>query len=112
MKIDLGTKSSGPGCCAPSPCCEGEEKTYYPSLYLSGDKKISLPDSGSAVITFRKVSSGEDQREGQDAHYRCELEIHSIEVKSADRKDDGLVDVGSALKDAMRRKMKEKLEGE
>lgn len=105
MKYELGNKESGPGCCAPSPCCkEDEEKVYYPSLYISGSRKLDLPDEGTAVITFRKVSSGEDSRDGK-THYRCELEVHSIEPKGV-KKEDGMVNVGEVLKDGMRKKLK------
>jgi hypothetical protein len=106
MKIDLGQKSPSCGC-APSPCCDSGEKTYYPSLYLSGGQKIDLPDEGTAVITFKKVSSGMDERDGQEPHYRCELEVRSIEVKDAKKDDTPMgVSVGTALKEAMRKKLK------
>jgi len=111
MKYELGNKSSGPGCCAPS-CEEGKEKIYYPSLYISGDEKIELPDEGTAVITFRKIDSGENTRDPEDPQYRCELEVHSIETKggSSDKGDDSLrVSVGNAFKEAIRRKVKEKM---
>lgn len=108
MKYELGSKSSVPGCCAPVSCRDSEEKMYYPSLYLSGGEKIELPDEGTAVITFKKVSSGMDQRDGEEPHYRCELEIHSIEPKGGTKKDDEPlgVNVGNMLKEAMRKKMK------
>lgn len=112
MKYDLGSKSSGPGCCAPSSCCEDDEKMYYPSLYINGDKKMSIPDEGVATIRFKKVSSGEDHRENEEPKYRCELEVHSIEVTESLKKEDGMVSVGDSLREAMKKKMKEKLEGE
>lgn len=107
MKIDLGQKSPSCGC-APTPCCDSGEKTYYPSLYLSGGQKLDLPDEGTAVITFKKVSSGMDEREGQEPHYRCELEVRSIEVRGGAAKDDEPmgVSVGNSIKEAMRKKMK------
>lgn len=109
MKIDLGSKTSGPGCCA-SPCCgPDKEKTYYPSLYINGDKKISLPDEGEAVIVFRKVDSGEDTRDPENPRYRCELEVRSIEPRASKNREDDEpmgVSVGNALKEAMRKKMK------
>lgn len=108
MKIDLGSKSPSPGCAPVSCCNESGERTHYPSLYLSGSKKLDLPDEGTAVITFKKVSSGMDERDGQEPHYRCELEVQSIEVKGGSSKDDAPmgVSVGAALKEAMRKKMK------
>lgn len=106
MKIELGSKSSGPGCCA-SPCCDSNEKTYYPSLYINGDKKVDLPDEGEAVITFRKVDSGEDTRDPENPRYRCELEVRSIEPRAAKKDDDSIgTSVGNVLKEAMRKKLK------
>lgn len=104
MKIDLGTKSPA-GCCSPaSDKDEGEEKTYYPSLYFTGDEKMDIPDEGSAVITFRKVDSGENTRDPKEPLYRCEIEVHSIDVREG-KKDDALkVSVGTALGEAMKKK--------
>ncbi len=110
MKHDLGQKNSYPGCCAsPSPC--GDEKIHYPSLYLSGDEKIDFPDEGTAVITFRKVDSGENVRDPDDPQYRCELEVRTIEVKDGAPKKDGDEGVGEAFKRAAKKKMAEKSEG-
>lgn len=107
MKYDLGKESMSAGCCsAPAPCCDTGKKIYYPSLYLSGTEKIDLPEEGEAVITFRKVSSGEERRDDEEPQYRCELEIRSIEPKGGSKKEEGMTSVGSALKDAMRKKMK------
>jgi hypothetical protein len=107
MKIELGSKSPSPGC-APVSCCDSGEKMHYPSLYLSGSQKLDLPDEGTALISFKKVSSGMDQRDDEEPHYRCELEVHSIEVKGGKPKDDEPmgINVGNVLKEAMRRKMK------
>lgn len=81
-----------------------EEKTYYPSLYFTGDSKMDIPDEGTAVITFRKVDSGENTRDPEDPKYRCEIEVHSIEVKGG-KKDDGLkTSLGDKIKQAMDKK--------
>ncbi len=81
--IDLGTKSSCGPCCVPSPR-EDKEKTYYPSLYLSG-KELNLPDSGEIILKFKKVSESTSTREGK-SDYSCELEIHQIVSVKADAK--------------------------
>lgn len=102
MKIDLGQKmnSCGP-CCAPG---DSEGKTHYPSLYFTHDEPVNLPDEGTAVIKFRKIESSENTRDPDDPKYRCEIEVHSIDVKGGDK---GLsVNVGDVLKDAMRKSMK------
>lgn|SRR5574343_1046392 len=106
MKYDLGKESMSAGCCSAPALCDSGKKVYYPSLYLSGTDKIDLPDEGEAIITFRKVASGEDRREDEEPQYRCELEIRSIEPKGGMKKDDGMASVGDALKSAMRKKMK------
>lgn len=106
MKIDLGKESLSAGCCsAPSPCDSGK-KIYYPSLYLSGTSKMDLPDEGEALISFKKVSSGMDERDGEEPHYRCELEVRSIEPKGGKRDEEPMgTNVGKALKEAMRKKL-------
>ncbi len=110
MKYELGSKSSGPGCCMSS-CEEDEEKMYYPSLYISGDKKIERPEEGTAIITFRKIDSGENTRDPEDPQYRCELEVHSIEVKDGSNQKDGSLTVSmeDMFKNAIRKKVREKM---
>jgi hypothetical protein len=104
MKYDLGQKNEGPGCCAPMSTDSSEGKMHYPSLYFTGDKKMDIPEEGTAVITFRKIDSGENTRDPDDPKYRCEIEVHSIEVKGS--KGDGPVSVADSLKDGLRKKMK------
>lgn len=105
MKYDLGQESPSSGC-APMPCDDGDNKVYYPSLYFSGDTKMDIPDEGTALITFRKIDSGENTRDPEDPKYRCEIEVQSIDVKSSKAADEPMgVNVGKALKDAMRKKM-------
>lgn len=113
MKYDLGQESPS-GCCAPSPCCESDKpKVYYPSLYFNGDSKMDIPDEGTALITFRKIDSGENTRDPDDPQYRCEIEVHSIEVKSdkaPKAKGDGMVSMADAFKQGLDKKMKAKME--
>ncbi len=104
MKYELGQKNEGPGCCAPMASESGEGKMHYPSLYFTGDSKMDIPEEGTAVITFRKVDSGENTRDPDDPKYRCEIEVHSIAVKEA-KKEDGLkVSLGDKIKAAMEKK--------
>jgi hypothetical protein len=111
MKYDLGQKNEGPGCCAPIGDSDREDKMHYPSLYFTGDKKMDIPEEGTALITFRKVDSGENTRDPDDPKYRCEIEVHSIEVKSGG--DKGMVSMADALRSGMRKKMKKgEYEGE
>ena len=105
MKYDLGQKYDDM-----SPCCAGEEKKgkmHYPTLYFTHSEKIDLPEEGEAVIKFRKVESAENTRDPDDPKYRCELEIHSLETKGGAKKSDGMVSMGDALKQAMRKKLKQ-----
>ncbi len=68
---------------------------------------MDIPDEGTALITFRKIDSGENTRDPEDPKYRCEIEVQSIEVKSSKPIDEQPmgVNVGAVLKDAMRKKM-------
>ncbi len=103
MKYDLGQKHDGP--CAPVGELSTESKVHYPSLYFTHDEPVNLPDEGTAVIKFRKIESSENTRDPDDPKYRCEIEVQSIDVKGGS--DKGLaVNVGDALKDAMRKKLK------
>lgn len=80
------------------------DKTHYPSLYFTHDEPVDIPEEGTAVIRFRKIESSENTRDPDDPKYRCEIEVHSIEVKGGS--DKGMVSVADSLKDAMRKKMK------
>lgn len=112
MKYDLGQESPS-GCCPASPCCDSEKpKVYYPSLYFSGDTKMDLPDEGTAVITFRKIDSGENTRDPDDPKYRCEIEVRSLEVKGGAKKEEGMTNMGDAFKKAVESSMKKKMEKE
>lgn len=107
MKIDLGHKYDSTGCCATMES-KSDDKIHYPSLYFTHDKPVDLPDEGTAVITFRKIESSENTRDPDDPKYRCEIEVHSIEVKGGEVG----MNVGSAIKDALRKKMKKGEYGE
>lgn len=102
MKIDLGQKYDSSPCSAPAPA--SDSKVNYPSLYFTHDEPLDLPEEGTAVITFRKIESSENTRDPEDPKYRCELEVQSIDVKGS--KDNNMVSMGDALKQAMRKKMK------
>lgn len=108
MKIELGQKYDN------SPCApmesKGDDKMHYPSLYFTHDAPVELPEDGTAVITFRKIESSENTRDPDDPKYRCEIEVHSIEVKGGGEK--GMVSVADALKGAMRKKLKKGEYGE
>lgn len=83
---------------------KSDDKIHYPSLYFTHDEPVDLPDEGTAVITFRKVESSENTRDPDDPKYRCEIEVHSIDIKGGGEK--GMASMASALKDAMRKKMR------
>lgn len=106
MKIELGQKYDGP-VCAPSCDSDDVKKMHYPSLYFTHDKPVELPDEGTAVITFRKIESSENTRDPEDPKYRCEIEVHSIEVKGGGKTEQGMTSMAEALKTAMRKKMKQ-----
>lgn len=107
MKIDLGQKQDSTGCCAPM-AEKSDDKMHYPSLYFTHDEPVNLPAEGTAVITFRKIESSENTRDPDDPKYRCEIEVRSIEVKGGEVG----MNVGSAIKDALRKKMKKGEYGE
>lgn len=80
-----------------------EPKVHYPSLSFTHDEPVDLPDEGTAVIHFRKIESSENTRDEENPKYRCEIEVHSIEVRGG--KDEGLkVSVGEAMRKAMQKK--------
>lgn len=102
MKIDLGQKMDS-SCCAPMGSSDSKDKTHYPSLYFTHDEPVEVPEEGTAVIKFRRIESSENTRDPEDPKYRCEVEVHSIEFKGGEKPE---VNVGSMLKDAMRKKLK------
>jgi len=85
VNIKLGKKN---GCCEtmPSPI---SNTTYYPSLYLSGEK-VELPNSGEITLKFKKVSETKSTRDGE-THFSVELdilEICEVEGKEENEKED------------------------
>lgn len=78
--IDLGHKHETPMQCEPAE--PDKNRVSYPSLYIASDSKIDLPDSGDAIIRFKKVSSSESERDGKSS-YSCELEIMAIKPTEA-----------------------------
>jgi hypothetical protein len=87
---------------------ETDEKVHYPTLYFSGNEKMDIPDEGTAVITFRKVDSGENTRDPDEPMYRCEIEVQSLEVKDGPKK--GMVSMADAFKKGLDKSMKKKME--
>lgn len=100
MKIELGQKND-PAMCAPMSKEEGD-KLHYPSLYFTHDKPVEVPKEGTAVITFRRVETSENDRDPDDPKYRCEIEVRDIEFKGG--KPSG--DLSSKLKEGLRKKLK------
>jgi len=108
MKIDLAQKID---MTCPSPGgSSSDAKMSYPSLYFTHDEPVDLPDEGTAVIKFRKVESSENTRDPDDPKYRCEIEVHSIDVAESRKKEDGMVSVSDAFRKAAMKKMKSKME--
>jgi len=80
---------------------------HYPSLYFSGKEVLKgLPDSGTAVIHFKKVMEREEEvsRNGEKKkNYSVELQIHGIkpmkgeeisEVESEEPSDEDAIEQG------------------
>lgn len=99
--IDLSRKMSGP---ESSPVKMDEE--YYPSLHLHWDKKYDLPESGTMVVRFKKVSESTNKRDGKDSQ-DVTLDIQKIvSVKPDEAKDEE-----ESTEEALDR-LKEEAEGE
>lgn len=104
MKIDLGQKYHH-SCGTPVPEKSDKEKIHYPALYFTHDEPIDIPDEGTAVITFRKLSSGEDMRDEDEPKYKCEIEVRTFETKGG-KKEEGITSMVDAFKEGLRKKMK------
>lgn len=76
-KIDLGTKSSPLE--APTPVNDSVERVHYPSIYISGETELDLPEEGFARVEFKRVRCSESKDENGKMHYTCDLEIRSIQ---------------------------------
>jgi hypothetical protein len=84
VKIDLAEK--GP-CCAPPQTME--DKKYYPTIHISGDKEIDFPHDGKMTVVFHKTNSSVSEHDGKK-HYSCTLEIREIvEMDSAEAESEG-----------------------
>lgn len=77
MKMDLAEKMDH---IVPEKPYEGP---YYPSIHISRDKKIELPDSGEMTVKFKVRSREESERDGKE-RYSCQIEIQEITGVSAD----------------------------
>jgi hypothetical protein len=75
INFDLGQANDGP-CCAPS-CCSSDKQVYYPSFYVSGDKKLEVPDEGVMTVRYKKVSSSQSE-DKRGEHYSCCIEVREI----------------------------------
>lgn len=106
--IDLGCGLDSPG--GPAPTTLAEKKSY-PCFYFTCDEKIDLPDGEFKFMAVgRKIEDSENTRDEENPRYRYEIEVHGFKPVGAapKKKDDGLTNVGEALKKAMADKMKEK----
>lgn len=76
MKIDLKVK---PETEKMPEVCDPMNKPYYPCVYISNNPKISeIPEEGTAIITYKKVSETESNRNGKHS-YSCDIEIMTFE---------------------------------
>lgn len=77
---DLGKKHSAEEA---EPAVKSNDRTYYPSLYINSDFTLDLPESGEAVIRFKRVSETKTTSTGRGSSrpsYSCELEVQGIKV--------------------------------
>lgn len=67
----------------------GKNKKYYPSIYISGVPGLEVEVGDITFLAKGKVvSCTETKRNGEDASYSCEIELHGIDVKEYDASDD------------------------
>ena len=75
--MDLGQDMSSSLC---SPCSGAEKsKKYYPSLYVSGVKKLDLPMKGKATIEYRIRSTTDRQDDNGNVSKSADIEVLSID---------------------------------
>lgn len=84
-RFNLGYKGPDYGTASPVSAPEvPEQKTYYPSIYISDapHELLKMADQGEATITFKVVNKqmNENLREGKKT-CQIELEIQSITPK-------------------------------
>lgn len=79
--IDLRRKSS------PEPLYNPHSNgdKYCPSVYLSGDEALKLPDSGIITFRFKRNSQTETNRDGKTS-YDVSLDLKEILAVKADKK--------------------------
>lgn len=81
LNFDLGQTSDGP-CCAMT---SSAKETYYPSFHHSGDEKLDVPDEGTMLVRYKKVSSSQSE-DKRGEHYSCCIEVQEIISVSGDAK--------------------------
>jgi len=88
MPIDLGLSMKGMS----EPAMPSKDEPHYPSLYLEWNNDYDLPDSGTMVVKFKKVSESNSKDRDGKKRQNVTLDIMSIESvkggKSAEKKDD------------------------
>jgi hypothetical protein len=94
--IDLAEKMSSP---EEAPCCE---EPYYPTIHISKDEPISLPDKGQMVVKFEVISREESDRDGKK-RYSCQVRLKKIsQVKGPKPEKVDPYAQSSAILDALR----------
>jgi len=84
--IDLGRSMKDS---MPEMAMSPSKDKHYPSLYLDWDSDYELPESGTMVIKFEKVSESNSKGKNSKPHQSVTLEIKSIEsVKGGKSKSD------------------------
>jgi len=84
---DLGQKIPSHGI-ATSPA-EEESKISYPTLYITSDERIALPE-GEFTFTAkgRVVERAENERDEDAPRYRYEIEVKAMEPVDSPESDD------------------------
>lgn len=95
--IDLGIKPSSKECVTTVESGP-KDKPHYPCLYFSHEEKLDIPESGEAVIKFRRIEMAENTRDEDSPKYRYELEVQGIEPKGGKK-----ADLASALRKSMQK---------
>lgn len=100
--IDLAENLTGE-CCKPVNVSE----PYYPTIHISKDEPISLPDSGQMVVKFEVISREESDRDGKK-RYSCQVRLKKIsQVKGPKPAKENPYEVTSMALDALLEKLSE-----
>jgi len=87
VSIDLAEKSP---CCG-EPVEAVKDRKWYPTLHVSSEEELDLPEEGQMLVTFKKTRS-EEVKDDRGERYSCTLEIQSIdglkEAKKASKRPD------------------------